>query len=78
MKNVLQTNLNVNTISYKMNGEKLTTIAKNTDAIFCPSDSVDLNKMTEEQRKRYEHSCNTLINAAREVISESKKRKEGE
>lgn len=55
-----------------MNGEKLTRITKNTDAIICPSDSVDLNKMTEEQRKRYEHSCNTLINAAREVIAEHK------
>ncbi|MFQ6324133.1 hypothetical protein [Lactococcus garvieae] len=57
-----------------MIGEKLTTDSKN-DAIICPSDSVDLNNMTEEQRKRYEHSCNTLINAAREVISESKKEK---
>lgn len=57
-----------------MIGEKLTTDSKN-EAIICPSDSVDLNNMTEEQRKRYEHSCNTLINAAREVISESKKEK---
>lgn len=54
-----------------MIGEKLTTDSKN-DAIICPSDSVDLNNMTEEQRKRYEHSCNTLINAAREVIAEHK------
>lgn len=36
-----------------MIGEKLTTDSKN-DAIICPSDSVDLNNMTEEQRKRYE------------------------
>ncbi|WP_338998225.1 hypothetical protein VNN28_09840 (plasmid) [Lactococcus formosensis] len=57
-----------------MIGEKLTTDSKN-EAFICPSDSVDLNNMTEEQRKRYEHSCNTLINAAREVISESKKEK---
>ena len=61
-----------------MNGEKLTTNSKKTDAIICPSDHLDIDNLNEEQRKRYEHSCNTLINAAREVISESKKKKVGE
>lgn len=46
-----------------MNGEKLTTTTKNTEAIFCPSDDLDTKNMTKEQRKRYEHSCNTLVNA---------------
>lgn len=51
----------------------MTTNSKKTDAIICPSDNLDIDNMTEEQRKRYKHSCNTLINAAHEVISERKK-----
>lgn len=54
--------------------KKLTTNSIKTDAIFCPSDDLDTKNMTKEQRKRYEHSCNTLINAAREVIAEHKKK----
>ena len=57
-----------------MNGEKLTTTTKNTEAIFCPSDDLDTKNMTKKQRKRYEHSCNTLVNAARKVIAERKKK----
>lgn len=57
-----------------MNGEKLTKITKNTDAIFCPSDGLDINNMTEEKRKRYDHSCKTLMNAAREMVAKRKKK----